>query len=587
MTRADAAPETHYRLVIHGDGSIRTIPLEGNRWVIGRSGDCDVPLRDPTVSRRHLQLERVGDEIRFLDLGGSNPVMIDNCPVKHGVIGLNQVLSIGLTQLRLQSRRRPEQLAPQPNPTVVLSRLVIDKDAPTDPSASRTGQALRILEQIESTFADLGELSDAAEPLLALALDLTHRSGGWIGLFQPQGSVETLALYHGNDRQQVLPSTVLDEARRIGQPHQLVTRDSKGTRDWLVVPLGPGVNGLMLMESERPGAPSGQELLRLCRSLGKVVWHRLQETMERLRLRDELQRQRFHGSVAHNALLASARLHAARQTLRAFAGTCGPVLLIGEEGTEREDLARYLHAESPRRLAPLVQWSATRAEEWRHQQDLFGDASVPGGMWLRASGGTLCIDHADRLRPELLSQLLRALQGPPTSSEQPPPVLVLQSPIGIEDGNWPPELADRLRLQQVTIPPLRSDARDVLTLAELFLSEMGTCIDGKPRLLTERSKRLLSNYGWPGNVRELRSVLEDAAAKAGNQPIAPRHLPPAIGSESGAPPAAELPTLEEVERQHIVEVMQRTGGNRSRAAQVLGIASSTLYEKLKRYCIDG
>jgi transcriptional regulator with AAA-type ATPase domain len=578
----------NYRLLILGDGSVRTIPLGGNRWVIGRSSDCDIPLRDPTVSRRHLQLERMENEFRFLDLGGSNPVLVDNRPAKQGVVQPGQMLSIGLTQLMLEERHRPTQLSPQPNPTVVLSRFLIDEDSVSASLDTRCVIAMRILEQIEWTFADLGDLNDAAEPLLELALELTQRTSGWIGRFLPQGGVETLALRHGQGPQPVLSSTVLDEARRIGLPHVLVTRDSTGTSSRLVVPLGSHTDGLMLLEADLPGAPLGQEVLRLCRTLGAVIWHRLQEAMERLRLRDELQRQRFHGSVAHNALLACTRLQEVRQALRTFAGTTDPVLLVGEEGTEREDLARYLHAESPRRQGLLVQWNAAKLPEWRHQKELFGDAKAPGGLWARARGGTLCIDNADRLQPGTQEQLVRAMRQPPVDVDGAPPALVLQSPLALDDnaGTWSPLLADLLRRQQVTIPPLRSDARDVLTLAELFLSEMGTCSDGSPRLLSERSKRLLSTYGWPGNVRELRSVLEAAVAQAGNQPIAPRHLPPAIGAESGASPAAELQTLEEVERQHIVEVMQRTFGNRTRAAQVLGIASSTLYEKLKRYRID-
>jgi len=134
------------------------------------------------------------------------------------------------------------------------------------------------------------------------------------------------------------------------------------------------------------------------------------------------------------------------------------------------------------------------------------------------------------------------------------------------------------------VPPLRGNARDVLTLAELFLSELGTGPGGSPRLLTERAKRLLVGYGWPGNVRELRLVLEAGAAMAGEQPIAPRHLPPTIADEPAS--GADVSTLEEVERVHITDVMQRVAGNRSRAAQLLGIATSTLYEKLKRYRIE-
>jgi len=98
---------------------------------------------------------------------------------------------------------------------------------------------------------------------------------------------------------------------------------------------------------------------------------------------------------------------------------------------------------------------------------------------------------------------------------------------------------------------------------------------------------MLTEHNWPGNLRELRLVLEAAAAQAGNQPIAPRHLPSTLGDDGANAPAQDVPTLEELERQHIVAVLKRTSGNRTRSAQLLGIATSTLYEKLKRYCLDG
>ncbi|MFY9345922.1 MAG: helix-turn-helix domain-containing protein, partial [Planctomycetota bacterium] len=135
--------------------------------------------------------------------------------------------------------------------------------------------------------------------------------------------------------------------------------------------------------------------------------------------------------------------------------------------------------------------------------------------------------------------------------------------------------------QQLEVPPLRGHPRDILALAELMLSELGTRPDGSPRLLTERAKRLLVTWSWPGNVRELRLVLESAAAQARNEPIAPRHLPPTVCAGPGEAANPAIPTLADVERQHIADVMQRTGGNRTRAAQILGIAPSTLYEKLK------
>jgi transcriptional regulator with GAF, ATPase, and Fis domain len=465
---------------------------------------------------------------------------------------------------------------------VVLSREVVDHEAGPGDQTSPLLTAARILDRIEWTFADLGDLAGAAEPLLTLAMNLTGRDAAWLGRFGPRGDIETLATLATRPELEIrrLPATVLTDARRINQPHLLTTREHEGHNHRLVVPLGNAPEGLLVLEAPQPGAPSGQELLRLASSLGAVVWHRLQETTERLRLRDELERLRFHGSGTHHALLASARLQALREALRNLSSSDDPVLLIGEEGTEREELARYRHAESTRQQAPFVSWNASRCAAGRHAEELFGSDATTG-LWQQAAAGTLLIDHAGLLSIAVQRQLARALQR--RHGDAPGPSLVLAATpttplVGC------PELLAACR-EPLLIPPLRTDARDILALAELFLSELGSGPDGSPRLLSERSKRLLVAYPWPGNVRELRLVLESASAQAGGQPISPRHLPPSIANDPTAG-TADVPTLEAVERQHILDVMQRTGGNRTRAAQLLGIANSTLYEKLKRYCIE-
>ena len=149
------------------------------------------------------------------------------------------------------------------------------------------------------------------------------------------------------------------------------------------------------------------------------------------------------------------------------------------------------------------------------------------------------------------------------------------------------ELLAELDPEPIEIPLLRNAPRDITALAELFLAQLGPNQDGAPRLLSERARRLLTSHDWPGNVRELRAAVEAAAGSAGSQPIAPRDLPLAKRDSDDAAEAAAIPTLEDVERRHIEEVLRRTGGVRSRAAKALGIANSTLYEKLKRYRIQG
>lgn len=580
-----ASETAHFRLLVLGDGSVRTISLHGSRWFVGRAADSSVPLRDPTVSRKHLVIERRGDDFHFQDLGGSNPVLLDGRPTKQGQVLVGQTLAIGLTRLVLEQRATPSPLATTGQPTVVLSREVADDEvSSTAPTQSFAATATRVLDRIEWTFADLGDLTHAAEPLLDLALNLTGRRLGWIGRFNPQGQPEPLASLDttGAGRTTTVPTHLLAEARRLLRPHLLKTQEDAGQRERLMIPLGDHGQGLLVLEDPHSEAASSQELLRLGHSLSMVVWHRLQETTERLRLRDELQRLRFHGTAAHNALLASTRLQEARLALRTFSGSGEPVLLLGEDGTEIEDLARYLHAESPRRAQAFVPWNAARVPEWRHERDLFGDGRDHVGELHRANGGTLFLDRIDRIAPALLQRLAVALRRPDASN--PPPALVAATNLTLANL---PETSPLhfLPHQRIEVPPLRDHARDVLALAELFLSELGNGPDGAPRLLTERAKRLLAAYGWPGNVRELRLVIESAAALAAGLPIAPRHLPPAIANDAGAS-SPDVPTLEEVERLHIIDVMQRVGGNRSRAAQALGIATSTLYEKLKRYQIN-
>lgn len=576
---------TDFRLLILGDGTVRTITLRGDRWTVGRGQDCTIVLRDPTVSRKHLQLEWVDGELQFRDLG-SNPAVLDGKPVRQGTLRPGQVLELGLTRLILERRETATPVITQDHQTVVLSRQIADDEHPTTTQHPAAAAAVRVLERIEWTFADLGDLRDAAEPLLDLARNLTMRRAGWIGRVSNEGRLELLAAHTppGETTATLLPESVLREARRIGRPHLLTTRENDREIDRLLTPLGRHGEGLLMLQGPLPDAPDGQDLLRLAQSLGSVVWHRLQETTERLRLRDEVKRLRFHGTAAHNALLLSNRLQSIRSELRNRASSPEPLWLIGEEGTEREDLARYLHAEGTRRQAVFTPWCAAHVPAFRHERDLFGDMRDPGGLVEKTRGGTLFVDQIDQLALPLQQRLVAAL-GENSADGTPPPVLVA-STLTDRPEDLDRALRELLEPHRIVVPPLRSDSRDTLALAELYLSEMGSNPDGSPRLLTERTKRLLADHPWPGNLRELRLVLESAAAQAGNHPIAPRHLPAGFGSGQEGPETTPIATLEELERQHILDVLQRTGGNRTRTAQLLGIAVSTLYEKLKRLCLE-
>ncbi len=577
-----------YRLLVFGNGSVRTIPLSGERWVLGRADDCSIVIRDPTVSRRHVLIERSGESFRFKDLGGSNPILLEGKPQPEGSLEVGQTLLVGLTRLTLERRNQPAPVLPATESTIVLSREVIDDELLNAQNGQNTfvAAARKVLERIEWTFADLGDLEDVAEPLIELALNLTGRRRGLIARFRSDEGIETLATLDamGPCGEIRIPEQMLRDARRLGRPNLITTQDRDRSVHRMLVPLGPGPDGLMVVEEPLPDAPNGQELLRLGRALGRVIWHRLQETQERQRLRDEVQRLRFQGTVAHQALLASTRLHEIRQQLRERANDERIIALVGESGSEAEELAHYLHAEGTRAKAPFVSTSVGSLPPDRCVAELLGDAGTPGAIE-RARGGTLFVDGFCSLPPAIQEQVLEAL-GHAAGSLAPRLVIGCESMPGSDPGQWARPVLDAVAGRVFVIPPLRSDARDILTLAELFLSDLGPGPDGAPRLLSERAKRALTGHPWSGNIRELRHVLEQAAARAGGQPIAPRHLPEHFSEHTFQPPASDIATLDQVEAAHIREVLQRVGGNRAKAAQALGIAASTLYEKLKRYAID-
>ena len=563
-----------HRLLLWSDGSVRSVPLVGDRWVVGRAIGCDIVVRDPSVSRRHLLLQRTGDRFAFQDLGGSNPVAIGGKPTREGVLPPDVPLTVGATRLLLQQRTRPSTPFVAGEAPQVIARELADEDAGATADRA-TMAAARALQRLEWTFADFGDLAHAAEPLLDLALNLTGRRRGWLGRFGANAAVEALAELDLSEGKAALPlaAAQLDEARRLGRPNRVRVLLGGREIDLLFAPLGDG-QALLALAGASADAPSDQDALRLLQALSTLAWHRLRETDERMRLRAELQQLRFRGGTAHAGLLASTRLQNVRAALRSKAGDGEPLLLTGEPGCELEELARFAHAESDRRSQPFVAWDAAAAPAREHARELLGD----DGLAPRAAGGTLFVANAEHVAAATLDALRRT-----TTTGGSRPALIAASTLPTAQ-RVRSSLGDWLPHRHVEAPPLREQPGDVLLLAELMLAELGPGPNEAPRTLTERAKRLLVAHSWPGNVRELRHAIESAAALAGGEPIAPRHLPPTIhGEANGAAP--DVPTLEEMERAHIVDVLQRTGGNRSRTAHLLGIAVSTLYEKLRRYRI--
>jgi DNA-binding NtrC family response regulator len=286
------------------------------------------------------------------------------------------------------------------------------------------------------------------------------------------------------------------------------------------------------------------------------------------------------------------------------APTDSTVLITGESGTGKEILARYIHRLSEREAGPFVSVNCGALPENLLESELFGHVkgSFTGahrdkdGLLAVARGGTFFLDEVAEMSPALQVKLLRALQEReivPVGATQPVDIdvrIIAATNRDLDEeirrGTFRSDLYYRLNVITMHLPPLRDRQEDVALLAEYFLRRVATGADAA-LTLTPEAIDALQRYGWPGNVRELENALERAAILTKGSAITLEALPARITAPAPAPLVSERapvnPTLELVERAYILWVLQAEGGNKARAAEVLGIDPSTLYRKLNRY----
>ncbi len=291
------------------------------------------------------------------------------------------------------------------------------------------------------------------------------------------------------------------------------------------------------------------------------------------------------------------------------------VLVTGESGTGKELVARAIHTHSPRAAAPFVAVNCGALTETLLESELFGHvkgaftgaAGNKRGIFEQAGEGTVFLDEVSETSPGLQVKLLRVLQErevvPVGGSEV---IKVHARVIAASNGDlekltaagaFRRDLLYRLNVIQLHLPPLSERRDDIPLLVAHFIikhSLKGTA----PATIDEETMRALSAYSWPGNVRELENVVERAIALSQGGRITSNDLPPRVWLEhsgNATPPLSAddladlfsgLPSLDELERRYILHVLDATGSNRKRAAEILGINRKTLYRMAARFEID-
>lgn len=301
--------------------------------------------------------------------------------------------------------------------------------------------------------------------------------------------------------------------------------------------------------------------------------------------------------------------------LAEVAKTKAPVLLVGESGTGKELLARFIHSKSDRKGGPFIAINCSALPESLLESELFGyeKGAFSGALYRKkgkielADKGTLLLDEITEMSPNLQSKLLRVIQEGEVDrlgGYHPIKVdfrLVSTTNRDIErevsENRFRADLFYRINVITVKVPPLRERRGDVRLLTDYYLEKFSHQYGKKIKGLTDRAWKFLMSYPFPGNVRELRNMVERAVITCQGGVIDVNHLTDPFGefpSQDGIDfektinrgeknEEMELKPLEEMEREVILKALELTKGNRTKAAELLGITVRTLRNKLKQY----
>ena len=322
-----------------------------------------------------------------------------------------------------------------------------------------------------------------------------------------------------------------------------------------------------------------------------LVFYDVTEVHELRRLLDD--QDRFHDLVG-----TSAPMKDAFEQIRSVADVKTTVLIQGETGTGKELAARAIHEESPRSDGPFVAVNCAAlnpdlagSQLFGHRKGAFtGATEGQAGYFEAADGGTLFLDEIGDVPLDVQRQLLRVLEEDAVTrlgETEPRPVdvrIVAATHRNLDDeveaDRFRQDLLYRIRIARVPLPPLRERRSDLPLLVRTFLREIRARTGAEVVQVSDEALRHLLDYDWPGNVRELRNALEAALIRTSGDVLRVDDLPPEIREAS---PTETDSSTEEAER--IRAALEQTNGNRTEAAELLGISRATLYRRLDEYGI--
>jgi len=606
-------------LVVAGPDLGRRISLQQAPLTVGRGPTEALKLADSAVSRHHLTLrlahDPAGASIVVVDeVAGVNPVWTlvagERVTVQRGhALAVGATLTLGNTTLQVTE----DQVEGKP---AGRSTVEIDASLPAEVAAPTRLAALAALgdrlARCGSLQAVLREATSwAVHALPAARALLLSPDGTDILSAAADGAVTDLAISRALlERVRLQRRAFL--LRDVQAEPDLADRRSVLVRGIVGAMAAPASNLVFYVEWGPKEAARGQydeEALLLLVCAAHLVSALGDSASERSQLKAAASVRRSAAKPVAPMIGRSAPMQRLQVFMERVAPTPATVLIHGESGTGKELAAAIIHGLSPVNGGPFVAINCAAIPESLLESELFGHekgaftgaVSQHEGVFSRADGGTLFLDEIGEMSLPTQARMLRVLETRTfTRVGGTKEVAVTVRLIAathrdlramVADGRFREDLLYRLSVIQTELPALRERPEDIELLVRHFAAMLGDEIGRRVESIAPDALAVLQRYRWPGNVRELRNVVERALVLGDGPELELDDLPPELllsapaGPAPVAPTSGTIRTLVELERIAIAEALAATGGNKARAAALLGIDRTTLYRKLKDHAL--
>ncbi len=595
-------------------------PLENPPILIGRETSANLCIADPSVSRRHSQIEKEGDHFVIADLDSLNGTFINDVPVKRRPLRHGDRVRIGDSQFLFLLH---EGDAPSKSSEVKLDdRQIVSGSTMQvrfNDALYLMARDLSALMKVSTTINSMRGVEELQNRLLELLFEVVPAQRGAILLTQGNGlegaSVFGLDRDRGPDEavrvSRAIAERVLQEGTTLLISNSLKEAglDSESLSEsqpfsLLCVPLimFDRKLGLIYLDTSDKDVRFDNDHMQLVSAIAAITAVALENARHIEWLESENQRLLADVNIEHNMVGESPSMKHVYQFISKVAPTDSTVLISGESGTGKELAARAIHQNSKRASKPFIAVNCAALAESLLESELFGHekGAFTGAFAARkgrleiADGGTLFLDEIGELSPALQVKLLRVLQerefervgGAKTIKVDIRLIAATNQDLeqAITAGAFRQDLYYRLNVVELAMPSLRERKEDIPLLANYFAGKHAEKCNRKLVGLSPEAQARLLIYDWPGNVRELENAIERAVVLGTTERILPEDLPEAVLEIEAAPSTSAAgyhEAVSQTKRQIILDAMEKANGSYTEAARLLGVHPNYLHRLIR------